>query len=98
MTGTPEDPKPSVEARRKAPEGGASGAEFAGIGLQFAVSILGGVYAGQWLDTRLGSAPWLLIVGVFLGAGLSFYSMYSKLMATQAREDAARKAQRDEQP
>ena len=92
MTGTPRDPRPSAEAERKGADGGTSGAEFAGIGLQFAVAILGGLYAGQWLDAKLGSAPWLLIIGVFLGAGLSFYSMYRKLMGVQAREDAARKA------
>jgi ATP synthase protein I len=95
MTGTPNDPRPGAEAKSKASEGGPSGAEFAGIGLQFAISILGGVYAGQWLDKKLGSAPWLLIIGVFLGAGLSFYSMYRKLMAAQAREDAAMKARRE---
>jgi ATP synthase protein I len=97
MTGTPNDPRPSAEAKRKASEGGASGAEFAGIGLQFAISILGGVYAGQWLDKKLGSAPWLLMIGLFLGAGLSFYSMYRKLMAAQAREDAAKQARREGQ-
>jgi ATP synthase protein I len=75
--------------------GGPSVAEFAGVGLQFAVSILVFVFAGQWLDRKLGTAPWLLMLGVFLGAGASFYSMYRKLMAAQAREDAARKAQRD---
>jgi F0F1-type ATP synthase assembly protein I len=75
--------------------GGPSVAEFAGVGLQFAVSILLFVFLGQWLDRRLGTAPWLLLVGVFLGAGASFYSMYRKLMAAQAREDAARKARRD---
>ncbi|MEP6989326.1 MAG: AtpZ/AtpI family protein [bacterium] len=95
MKGTPEDPRPSAEAARKAAQDGPSGAEFAGIGLQFAISILGGLYAGQWIDKKLGSAPWFLIIGVFLGAGLSFYSMYRKLMAAQAREDAAREARRD---
>ena len=96
MTATPNDPRPSADAKRKASEGGPSGAEFAGVGLQFALSILGGVYAGQWLDAKLGSAPWLLIIGVFLGAGLSFYSMYRKLMAAQARDDAAQKARRED--
>ena len=71
--------------------------EFAGVGLQFAVSILVFLYLGQWLDRKLGTAPWLLIGGVFLGAGASFYSMYRKLMAAQAREEAARKARRDAQ-
>ena len=74
---------------------GPSVAEFAGVGLQFAVSIVLFVFLGQWLDRRLGTAPWLLMVGVFVGAGASFYSMYRKLMAAQAREDAARKARRD---
>jgi F0F1-type ATP synthase assembly protein I len=65
------------------------------VGIQFALSILVFLYLGQWLDRKLGTAPWLLIVGVFLGAGGSFYSMYRKLMAVQARDDAARKARRD---
>ena len=74
---------------------GPSASEFAGVGLQFAASIIVFLLAGQWLDRRLGTAPWLLIVGVFLGAGGGFYSMYRKLMAAQAREEAARKARRD---
>ena len=57
-----------------------SGAQFAGIGIQFAASILLFLYVGQWLDRKLGTSPWLLIAGVFLGAGASFYSMYRKLM------------------
>jgi len=68
---------------------------FAGVGLQFAVSIIVFLYLGQWLDRRLGTAPWFLLVGVFLGAGASFYSMYRKLMAAQARDEAAQKARRD---
>ena len=87
MTGTQKDPSPDA--------GGTSPSEFAGLGLQFVIAILGGLYAGQWLDRKLGTAPWLLIIGVFSGAGLSFYSMYTKLMKAQAREDAARAARRD---
>lgn len=79
------------------PEEGFSVSEFAGVGIQFAVSILLFLYVGQWLDKRLGTAPWLLIIGVFLGAGASFYSMYRKLMAAQARDEAARKARRERQ-
>jgi F0F1-type ATP synthase assembly protein I len=69
--------------------------QFAGLGLQFVIAMLGGLYAGQWLDRKLGSAPWFLLIGVFTGAGLSFYSMYRKLMAAQAAEEAARKAKRE---
>lgn len=60
-----------------------SASEFAGIGLQFAASIVLFVFAGQWLDRRLGTGPVFLILGVFVGAGGAFYSMYRKLMAAQ---------------
>jgi len=63
-----------------------SAAEFAGIGFQFAASILLCLFVGQWLDRRLGTAPLLLIVGVFFGAGAGFYSMYRRLMAAQRRD------------
>jgi ATP synthase protein I len=75
--------------------GGPSVAEFAGVGLQFAVSILVFVFLGQWLDRKLGTAPWMLMLGVFVGAGASFYSMYRKLTKAGEREDAARKASRE---
>jgi len=71
---------------------------FAGVGLQFALSILVFLYAGQWLDRKLGTAPWLLLVGVFVGGAGSFYSMYRKLMAAQARDEAIRKAKREGSP
>ena len=98
MTGTERDPRASPEGTRGPEGGGTSPSEFAGLGLQFVIAILGGVYGGQWLDRKLGTAPWLLIIGMFLGAGLSFYSMYTKLMKAQARDDAAQKARREGQP
>ena len=91
MTGSPNDPRPKNSGSNDGP----SGAEFAGLGLQFLVLMLGGLYAGQWLDRKLGTAPWLLIIGVFTGAGLSFFSMYRKLMAAQAKDDEAHKARRE---
>ena len=98
MTRTPEGPNPGVAVRRKASEEGSSGVDFGAIPFQLAFSLLAGVYGGEWLDKKLGSAPWLLIAGVFLGAGLSFYSIYEKLTAVQARDDAAREERRKEQP
>jgi ATP synthase protein I len=95
MSGAPSGGPTNVPPGKQGEEDGFSVSQFAGVGLQFAVSIIVFLYFGQWLDRKLGTAPWLLIVGVFLGAGASFYSMYRKLMAVQARDDAARKAQRD---
>jgi F0F1-type ATP synthase assembly protein I len=69
---------------------GLSGGEFAGIGLQFALVLLAFTGVGVWLDGRLGTSPWLLIVCVFAGAAGGFYSIYRKAVASQQR-DAVRR-------
>jgi hypothetical protein len=86
-----------LRPRHKFEDGGGSGSEIAGVGLQFAVSIILFLFVGQWLDQKLGTAPWMLILGVFGGAAAGFYSMYRKLMAIQHREDEARRARRARQ-
>lgn len=68
---------------------------YAGFGLQFVVALLAFLFLGQWLDRKLGTDPLFLLLGVFVGAGGAFYSMYRKLMATQAREEAANRARKD---
>lgn len=66
--------------------------KYGGIGLQFAGSIVLFLYVGRWVDSRLGSTPWGLILGVFVGAGAAFYSMYRRLMADLRRDEEARKS------
>jgi F0F1-type ATP synthase assembly protein I len=66
--------------------GGQDPARLAGIGLQFGIVLVAFLFAGNWLDRRLGTAPWLLMAGVFLGFGLSVFWMYRRLMAGN-RED-----------
>ena len=78
----------SEEDRRFA----ASAGMYAGVGLQFAIAIVLFLFLGRWLDARMGTKGIFTIAGVFVGAGAGFYSMYRKLMAAQAREEAERKA------
>ncbi len=59
---------------------GMSGSEFAGVGMQFSITIVLFALAGIWLDRKLGSSPWLVIVMVFGGAALGFWSMYRRMM------------------
>ena len=63
---------------------------LAGLGLQFALTILVFLYVGQWLDRKLGTAPWLLLLGVFIGAAGGFYSLYRALTASQRRDPESR--------
>jgi len=64
--------------------------EVMGVGLQFAASILLFLFAGRWLDGRFGTEPWLLLLGVFVGAGAGFYALYRQLVI-RPRERAERK-------
>jgi ATP synthase protein I len=61
---------------------GPSPASFAGAGAQFVHAILLFLYNGKWLDSRLGTSPWLLIIGVFVGAAGGFYSFYRRIMSS----------------
>jgi F0F1-type ATP synthase assembly protein I len=85
-----EDGKRTDQGSRK----GLSGADFAGVGLQFAVAIIVFLYAGQWLDNRLGTNGLFTIAGVFVGAGAAFYNMYRKISAAQKQDDEDRKTRR----
>ena len=60
-------------------------ATMAGGGLEFAGAILIGLFGGEWLDRRWGTGPWLVVVGVFVGAVAGFVSLYRALTAGAAR-------------
>lgn len=54
--------------------------EVVGAGLQFAGAIILFLFVGRWLDARLGTEPWLLLVGVAVGAVGGFTSLYRQLV------------------
>ena len=92
-TDRPIEPRPNERqggAGAGASADGLVGVAVAGLGLQFAVSLVVFYFLGQWLDRRLGTAPVFLLGCVFVGGGASFYGMYSQLMRAQRRADAAR--------
>lgn len=71
----PIDPKAEYDRLMHARKG-ISGSEFAGLGIQFAVTIVVFAFAGIWLDRRLGASPAFVIIMVLGGAGLGFWTMY----------------------
>lgn len=52
---------------------------FAGVGLQFAATIGLFAWGGYALDNRLGSSPWMLIIGVFLGFAGAMISLVRRV-------------------
>jgi F0F1-type ATP synthase assembly protein I len=85
--GSPEEPMskpdPSAERKRVVREVG----RFTGFGLAWALSVLFFLLIGYWLDGRLGTLPWLTILGAFLGAAGGFVSLYRGITAAAADEE-----------
>jgi ATP synthase protein I len=85
--------EPSPSGQRPGPRNAskpASGAEYAGAGLQLALTLVAFMFLGIWLDKRLGSSPWFVLICVFVGAGAGFYSLYRRLMSSAKRDSAGR--------
>ena len=82
MTPDPTPPPTSkhTAGRPRRPASGPSAAQFAGVGMQLGLTFTLFALLGRWLDTRLGTSPWLLLVCVFVGAGAGFYSIYRRVI------------------
>lgn len=88
-------------SEKKSRAKGTSPVMFAGAGFELAGCILLGLFAGQWLDKKLGTAPWLLILGVFIGAAAGIFNMYRTLTTAERRaksHDDVRKSPPSKQP
>ena len=77
---------------------GGSGSALMGLGLQFVIVILICLYAGMWLDRKLGTAPWMLVLGVVVGASAGFYSMYHVMMDENREAKGVRRRDDDTRP
>ena len=75
--------------------GSGPAAQFMGLGLQFVLSLLLFLYLGKWVDGKLGTAPWFLILGVFIGAAAAFYSMYRRLKVEERREEELERREKE---
>ena len=47
-------------------------------GLELVVGVLLGLYVGKWVDGKLGSQPWFLLAGVFIGFSVGIYQVIRK--------------------
>lgn len=62
------------------------------LGLEVALSIMVGLFGGQWLDGRLGTDPWLTAAGFAFGvaaAGRAIHRQMRRMKVEAAREEAA---------
>lgn len=62
-----------------------SSSALAGLGVQFVIAVLLCLFAGKWLDSKFGTAPWLMMLGVLGGAGASIVAMYRRVFPVPRR-------------
>jgi ATP synthase protein I len=54
---------------------------YSAVGLEMGIAVAIGYFLGSWLDSRLGTSPWLTYLFLFFGlgaAGLAVYRIYLK--------------------
>ncbi len=73
-------------------------ARYAGLGIQFAVTV--GVFGvfGYWLDTLLGTLPLLLLILVFLGFAGALFSLVRKVPPPTGRKASRSAGARPTEP
>jgi ATP synthase protein I len=57
------------------------------IGIQLAIAVVGFFFLGRWLDDVLGTAPWLMIIGLMLGTTGGFISFFRSVISMVKKED-----------
>ena len=51
------------------------------LGYSISIPLVVFTLGGRLLDKKLGTSPWLLLVGLFVSIIVTFYIVYQKLMA-----------------
>jgi apolipoprotein N-acyltransferase len=58
---------------------------YAGLGFQFAFTLIAFGALGWWLDGVLRTGPWLMIVGILVGAAGGFFAILRAVPAPRGR-------------
>ena len=54
----------------------AAALRLTGVGFFVAACILGGVFAGLWIDNKLDTRPLFILLGLAVGLAVAFYGVY----------------------
>lgn len=57
-----------------------------GIGMALRLAIF--YYAGNWVDTKLGTEPWVAFAGILLAIGMSFHHLITEMMGVNKEGSA----------
>lgn len=74
--------------REPTPRTELSGLALIGSAVLLVTATFVGYFAGTWLDDRLGTRPWLAIIGLLFGTLIGFYDLYRVGMQIMRRQPA----------
>jgi F0F1-type ATP synthase assembly protein I len=66
------------------------------VGLEFALSVIVGLYGGQWLDKKFGTNGWLTILGTAFGLAAGSRAIWQALKKANAAADAETRREEEE--
>lgn len=61
------------------------------LGFLIAIPIGGFLFLGYWADKFFKTQPWLLIFGIFIGAGVTIYEVYHLLVPLMKNDNGKNK-------
>jgi F0F1-type ATP synthase assembly protein I len=73
-----------------------SAGSYSTVGLEFALSVIFGLFAGQWLDKEFSTGGWCTAVGFCFGLAAGIRAIYRALQRANREADQAREEAEDE--
>lgn len=68
---------------------------YATLGLEVALSVAVGLLGGKWLDGKLGTTPWLTIIGFLYGLAAGGRAIYRALKRANREADELERQERE---
>ena len=66
-----------------------------GSGIQLAAAVAVFFFAGRWLDEKLNTSPWLMLIGALVGAAGGMYKFIRSAIDVGKDESAAKETHED---
>ncbi len=63
---------------------------YMSLGIELVLPVMLLTYGGYWLDSRLGTLPLFLILGVLLGMAAGFYNLFRRVTPPSGRQSGRR--------
>ncbi|HEX2677958.1 MAG TPA: AtpZ/AtpI family protein [Polyangiales bacterium] len=66
--------------------------QLASVGIELSLSVVIGLLGGRWLDRKLGTDPYLSLVGLLIGVAAGFRGLIRAARKAQREAEAASQA------